>query len=300
MAVDPLHRIGCGERQRAREHLIERDAERIEIAAQIDRAVHPSGLLGRHIGQRACDGLRRLEPLSFAREPRGDAEAGQPHPPVGAVHQNMTRFQVLVDEAALVGLAQRPCDPDREAQEAPQLHRPAEQARKRLSAIVLEQQHGPPALADELQRPRRPGAIQLVPHFIVMGEAVEVGRRRAVRRRPHCSAQRAIRRRRSGAIPGKRPDHHPPTRPGGSHPLSLNREEALISRTPPSRWRPPSIERRPWRRVRLPPPAATCARRQDYADLRHPATIGKPTPLYSRFRSLSAACASVAPRRART
>ena len=61
MAVDPLHGIGRGERQRAREHLIERDAERIEVAARIDRAVHPSGLFGRHVGERAGDGFGRLE-----------------------------------------------------------------------------------------------------------------------------------------------------------------------------------------------------------------------------------------------
>ncbi len=80
MAVDPFHRIGRHERQRACEHLIEGNAERIKIAARVDRAVHPSGLLGRHIGQRAGDGFGRLERLSFAGKPRGDAEAGKPAP----------------------------------------------------------------------------------------------------------------------------------------------------------------------------------------------------------------------------
>ena len=78
VAVDPFHRIGRGEWQRAREHLVERDAERVEVAAGIDRAVHPSGLFGRHVGERAGDDLGRLGRLALARKPRGDAEPGQP------------------------------------------------------------------------------------------------------------------------------------------------------------------------------------------------------------------------------
>jgi len=173
MAVDPLHGIGRGERQRAREHLIERDAERIEVAARIDRAVHPSGLLGRHIGQRAGDGLRRLEPLSLARKPRGDAEAGEPHFTVGAVDQDIGGLEVLLDEAAVVGLAQGRGHADGDAQKGAGLDGLAEQPSERLSPGVLEHQHGPTAFAQELERPRRPGAVQLVFQFILTGEAVE-------------------------------------------------------------------------------------------------------------------------------
>ena len=58
VAVDPFHRVGGAERQTTGEHPVERDAERIEVAAGIDRAIHPSGLFGRHIGERAGDRLR--------------------------------------------------------------------------------------------------------------------------------------------------------------------------------------------------------------------------------------------------
>ena len=68
VAVHPLHRVGCGEWQRAREHLVERDAERVEVAAGVDRAVHASGLFGRHVGERAGDGLGRLGRLPLARQ----------------------------------------------------------------------------------------------------------------------------------------------------------------------------------------------------------------------------------------
>ena len=74
MAVHPFHGIGRGERQDAGEHLVERDAERVEVAAGIDRAIHPSGLFGRHVGECAGDGLGRLGRLALARKARGDAE----------------------------------------------------------------------------------------------------------------------------------------------------------------------------------------------------------------------------------
>ena len=185
MAVDPLHRIGRGERQRAGQHLIERDAERIEIAARIDRAVHPSGLLGRHIGEGAGDGFGRLERLTFPRQPRGDAEAGEPHLAVGAVHQDMRRFDILVDEAAPVGLAQGAGDADREPQKAARLHRRADERRERFAARILEHQHGPAVFAHELHRPRRPGRVQLLFEFVMTGEAVEDGGRRALAGRRH-------------------------------------------------------------------------------------------------------------------
>ena len=78
VAVNPLHRVGGGERQRSGEHLVERDAERIEIAAGVDRAVHPPGLLGRHVRKRAGDDFRRRQRLALARQPGGEAEAGEP------------------------------------------------------------------------------------------------------------------------------------------------------------------------------------------------------------------------------
>ena len=80
VAVHPLHRIGRGEGQTAGEHLVKRDAERVEIAAGIDRAVHPPGLFGRHVGERSGDDLGRLGRLALARQARGDAEACEPAP----------------------------------------------------------------------------------------------------------------------------------------------------------------------------------------------------------------------------
>ena len=181
MTVDPLRWIRRSERQGADEHLIEDDAERIKVTARVDRAIHPPGLFGRHIGERAGDGFGRRERPSFAWQPRCDAKAGEPHRAIGAVHQDIAGFLVLVDEADLVGFAESRSNADREAQENADLHRLAEQARERFAAGVLEHQHGATVFSYELQRPRRPNAIELVPELIFVRQPFERQGRRAIR-----------------------------------------------------------------------------------------------------------------------
>ena len=61
----------------AREHLVKRDAEGVEIAAGVDRAVHPPGLFGCHVGKRTGDGLGRLGRLPLAGQARCDAKSGE-------------------------------------------------------------------------------------------------------------------------------------------------------------------------------------------------------------------------------
>ena len=52
LAVQSLHRIGGTEGQCLRQHLVERDAQRVEITARNDRSVHPAGLFGGHIREK--------------------------------------------------------------------------------------------------------------------------------------------------------------------------------------------------------------------------------------------------------
>src|SRR5262249_47466841 len=60
MAVNPLHGIGSRERKSARQHLVERDPECVEISPGVDRPVHPPGLLRRHVGEGSGDELGRV------------------------------------------------------------------------------------------------------------------------------------------------------------------------------------------------------------------------------------------------
>jgi hypothetical protein len=96
------------------------------------------------------------------RDGRRKAEASESHLSVGAVHQDIGWFDILVHETALMNLAQGCSDLDGEAQEASHLHRCADQPGERLAAQIFEHKNGPGAILHKLQRLRRPGAIQLV------------------------------------------------------------------------------------------------------------------------------------------
>jgi hypothetical protein len=115
--MHPLHRIGGGEGQLPRQHLVEGDAQRVEIAAGIHRAIHPAGLFRRHVGERAGNHFRRRRGLVLARQTRGDAEPRQPHVAACRVDQDVCRLDVLVDQASLMHLSERPRKRDRDAQE---------------------------------------------------------------------------------------------------------------------------------------------------------------------------------------
>jgi hypothetical protein len=97
----------------------------------------------------------------------------------------MGGFEILMDEAALVKLAQRRGDADGEAQYLVNLQGRADQPRERLAARILEQEHGPTACAHELQRPHRPRQVQLVLQAIFVGEAIENGGLRVLAGGPH-------------------------------------------------------------------------------------------------------------------
>ena len=105
--------------------------------------------------------------------------------PVVAVHQDIGRLDVLVDEAAPVDLCEGRGDRDGEAQKAAHFHGRPEQPVERLAAGVLEHQHSPAAFADELQRSHRPRPVQLVLQSVFVSKATENGRRRMLRGRQH-------------------------------------------------------------------------------------------------------------------
>src|SRR5262249_3664166 len=98
MAVHPLHRFFGGEPEVTGKHLVEHDAESVEIGAGIDRAIHPPRLFWRHVGERAGKGLRLDGRLTLTRETRRQAESGQVHRVGCVVDENMDGLDVLVNE----------------------------------------------------------------------------------------------------------------------------------------------------------------------------------------------------------
>jgi len=107
MAVHPLHRIGRVKRKDTREHFVKGNAERIEIAPGIDGTIHSSGLLRCHVGECPCYKLRRFGRLAFAWKPRSDTKTRQPGLAGRRVHQNISWLDVLMNNAALMQLADR-------------------------------------------------------------------------------------------------------------------------------------------------------------------------------------------------
>src|SRR5215831_21182694 len=77
----------------------------ISSAPGVDRTVHSSGLLGRHVGKCASERLGRLGRLSLAGEARSDTKPGKPHLAGRTVDQDVGRLDVLVDKAVLMEFA---------------------------------------------------------------------------------------------------------------------------------------------------------------------------------------------------
>ncbi len=130
------------ERHAAGEHLVEADAERVDVGAVIDvRAAF--ALLGRHIGRRAKHdaGARAMRALCVAGQLR-DAEVEQLDEVALATardQDDVVGFEIAVDDAALVRCGQCVGDLQRDHQRAfrRQWRFGADQVRQRAAREVL-------------------------------------------------------------------------------------------------------------------------------------------------------------------
>ncbi|EDT07166.1 hypothetical protein BgramDRAFT_6103 [Paraburkholderia graminis C4D1M] len=177
MTMDPFHRVGCRERQRTRKHFVQNDAERIEIAAGVDRAIHSPRLLRRHVCKGARHDFRRYGRLMLLRQLRSDAKAGKTHAIV-AIDQHMRRLDVFMYETALMNAADHLCEVDGDTQHTRQFERTAQDAPQRLAAVVVENQHGRLAARVERERMRRPACIEERRQTVLMHEARDTARSR--------------------------------------------------------------------------------------------------------------------------
>ena len=110
--------------------------------------------------------------LALARQSGRDAKARQPDRAGRGVNDNVGRFNVPVNEASIVDIAQIRDDTDGETQEASHLHWRAEHPLERLTTGVVKHQHGPTMLAHQLQRSHRPRTVQIIPEFVFASEAI--------------------------------------------------------------------------------------------------------------------------------
>src|SRR5215472_9698414 len=109
----PFKRIGSCERQVTGQHLVKRDAEGIEVASRVDRAIHSPGLFRSHVRKCSGDELGRFGGLMLAPKAGGDPKAHEPDLTRRGINQNIGRLHVLVNQLPFVQPAECRCETDR-------------------------------------------------------------------------------------------------------------------------------------------------------------------------------------------
>ena len=162
MAMHPLHRIAGREGRRSHEQLVERDAECVEIAARIDRASHPPGLLGCHVSQRAGEFPGSLRRRRTPRQSRSDAEARQPRRPALLIDDEVRRFHISMHEPPAVQTSQRGRDAHGQSEKLRHGQRPPEQFAQKTTAGIFGQKRRASAEFRQFDGPRRPSKVQFL------------------------------------------------------------------------------------------------------------------------------------------
>jgi hypothetical protein len=121
--------------------------------------------------------LWRIRRLLFPRKARSYSEAGQPNPIGRSTHKNIAQFDILVNKAAFVQAAKCVEQAYSEPQKLAEVFCWNSEPTKRSGAWCLEHQNGLAALSHKLQRPDRPGAIEIVPQPVFVGETSDCSRR---------------------------------------------------------------------------------------------------------------------------
>src|SRR5882724_7890784 len=97
----------------------------------------------------------------------------------------MAGLYILVQQASPMKLAESHSDVGRQSQEAARLQGRAKQPLERLAAGILEHQHGPAALTNQLEWTHRPRPVQLLLQSIFVSKTIEGGRCGMLRSRQH-------------------------------------------------------------------------------------------------------------------
>src|SRR5262249_55164961 len=97
------------------------------------------------------------------RQTRGNAKAREPDLAGRRVYQDMGWLNIFVDETPRVELTQRTRQADGDTQKLGHFPWLSHKPRQELTAGIPEQERGPSFAAHQLQGPRRPGRVELLP-----------------------------------------------------------------------------------------------------------------------------------------
>lgn len=180
--VEPLQRVFAGERERARQELVERDPQRVEVRAVVHGAVHAPGLLRRHVAGRPLDEVdrRRVDVLHLLEG--GAAEVDDLHRARGR-DQDVAGLQVPVNHAEAVDVLEDPRERDGQIEEGPDREGLARRIRQGPPAEVVEHQHRHVAAALEPVTPDHAvDAVEPPEEIVLSPVALDLAPRGGLRR----------------------------------------------------------------------------------------------------------------------
>jgi hypothetical protein len=136
--VYEFHWIGRRERECPRQHLVEDDAHRVQIAPRIDRPIHPPRLLRRHVRERPGDELRRGRRLTLTWHTRGDPKACQPDLITAGIDQSVRGLDVFVNQLTLMHMFECRGETERNPEESRYRDPSVEKSVERVSSRIAE------------------------------------------------------------------------------------------------------------------------------------------------------------------
>ncbi len=200
-----FHRVLPVERQVPGGHLVEDHADRVEIAALVER--RPGGLLGRHVLRRPTDHVVARQTRHVAVEDLGDAEV-EHLDEVGLVapllDHDVFRLEIAVDDVVRVRFTQRREHLRHDVAEPLLGERPVV-AKHDAQVLSLHQLHGDeePAVGVVAAEVEDADAVGMVEPAGGLGLALEAAHQRGVfeeRRLEHLEADHAVERQVPGAV----------------------------------------------------------------------------------------------------
>ena len=173
--VHHLERIGALVRHDAGQQLVDRDAERVEVGAIVERAVHAPGLLRSDVGERPLEARGRAEAAALAAKLRRDVEVDELGDTALRVVNNVVGVHVLVNDVGRVHVAQDEREPRRQTQPLLQRQAPArEPGLERPASEVLEDERELAPVLDEAVGAHDAVEVEGAQQVVLVAEAREL------------------------------------------------------------------------------------------------------------------------------